>query len=150
MQQVVHRWNLCTRFAEKGGKDRHLQQQRNTGNNADAKRVYQSFGNHRAKRLAKRYLIVFRQHAATRYLAHTRQHQIGGIRQEDSIYAIAAFRMLVQRFQRLLPPPTAEDVTKHAKHQRQHHPPPMHLPKQHIAHLRKVEIAIHPIEDKTS
>ena len=75
--------------------------------------IDQSLRNDCSQRLGKRDVIIFRQDPAAAHFPDPGNYQTGGIRNEDSIHAIALFRESVQRFQCLPPPPSTKDLREH-------------------------------------
>ena len=109
-KQVKEECPVGTRNPEESGERARLQQQCHQGNQHHAHRINEPFGNDGSQRFRKRNPIVFGQNAAAGNLAHTREHQIGGIRDKDGIDAVRGLRMLIQRSQSQQPAPPSEQV----------------------------------------
>lgn len=149
-KQVHQRRNFSARLLEESNKHRHLQQKSKAGNESDAKHIDQPLRHDRPEGLGKRDAIVAGKDTATGNLANARNNQAGGIRYEYRIDAIACARTHAQRFQRQLPAPATKTLGQHAECQGKNHPPPICAMQKHLAHLRKIEVTIDPIQDKAA
>ena len=110
----------CSRLTEEGAEYTHLEQQYQSGVEHHDQRVYSPFRHHRSQCLRERDALIALQYATPGELTDAGYHQRGCIAQE---YAIGHYRCprleslsaLVQRLQRLPPPPGTEQLCQNAK-----------------------------------
>ena len=137
-------------MGEKLHEDGNVKDERDEGNQYDDKRIYHSFCYNGSQGFRKRYVIVTLQHDAPRKFTDARNGKAHGIREENGIEGSRRARLFTNRFQRQLPSPAAECLCQNAKGERQEHPSPIHLMKQHLFHLLEIEVSVHPIQDATA
>ena len=142
------RGDLGACLTEETHENGHLQQEGGSSDEQDANGVDDALGDHCAQCLAEVHAIGLVEHSTTGELTHARDNQIGSIGDENGIYTVGFFRMLTQRLKGLLPTQATEHMTQYAKKQRQCHPVPRHLMRQHFADAGKVVVAIDKIEHK--
>ena len=138
------------RLVEERRENRHLRENDHQGDEQDEQRVDDTLRHHRAQRLQERGAVVSRQHAAPAQLATARNHQAGGIGEEHGMDAVHHARMFAQRFQGLFPTDATKHLSRHAKHQREEHPPPIHLMQECLFHRLEVRVAVHPPQNAAS
>ena len=138
------------RLFEKRREHAELARHRQQCDAKDKQRVDGALRHHRAQCLRKRNAVFLPQHAAAQKFTTARHHQRGRIRQEHGVDSHRRPRPLAQRLQRLPPAQAAQHLGHDAERQRQEHPRPRHLAPEHLADALEVEVAIHPVQNRTA